>query len=65
MAHIDALRPPGPYVVAVELERDVDPAPYAAAGATWLLTAIDPHSLGSAADVADVRAFVRAGPPRP
>jgi alkanesulfonate monooxygenase SsuD/methylene tetrahydromethanopterin reductase-like flavin-dependent oxidoreductase (luciferase family) len=65
MAAIAALRAPGPYDVAVELEHGVDPAPYAAAGATWVLTAIDPHSLGSAAYVADVRALVRAGPQHP
>ncbi len=64
VADIDAIRPPGPYDVAVELEHDVDPAPYVAAGATWLLTAIDPHSLGSAAGIDGVRALVRAGPPQ-
>lgn len=48
-----------PYDVAVELEPEQDPAPWAAAGATWVL-------VGVAADAVDldrVRGAVRAGPP--
>jgi alkanesulfonate monooxygenase SsuD/methylene tetrahydromethanopterin reductase-like flavin-dependent oxidoreductase (luciferase family) len=60
---IEAIRPPGPFDVAVELERQVDPAPYVAAGATWLLVGCDPEALASAGAVDDLRALVRAGPP--
>jgi alkanesulfonate monooxygenase SsuD/methylene tetrahydromethanopterin reductase-like flavin-dependent oxidoreductase (luciferase family) len=63
VAEIDAIRQPGPFDVAVELERQVDPAPYVAAGATWLLVSCDPEALASAAAVADLHALVRAGPP--
>ena len=49
-----------PFDVAVELEPGSDPAPFAAAGATWGLVAFpwDPVS------VDQVRAVIRAGPPR-
>lgn len=40
--------------LAVALERDVDPAPYAAAGATWVLTELGPGS-----SIADARAVIR------
>lgn len=40
--------------LAVALERDADPAPYAAAGATWVLTELGPGS-----SLADARAVIR------
>ncbi|MER7247432.1 LLM class flavin-dependent oxidoreductase [Kribbella sp. NPDC000426] len=45
--------------IAVALEPDVDPRPYAAAGATWCLMDVDPTTLR----LADVRAVIAAGPP--
>jgi alkanesulfonate monooxygenase SsuD/methylene tetrahydromethanopterin reductase-like flavin-dependent oxidoreductase (luciferase family) len=44
--------------VVVELPADADPAPWEAAGATWVLTRLGPYRL----DVADVRRVVRRGP---
>ncbi|MEV4508036.1 LLM class flavin-dependent oxidoreductase [Dactylosporangium sp. NPDC049525] len=57
-ATIAGLREPGPYDIAVELAPGVDPGPYAAAGATWWLTAFDPESV----TVDEVRGVLRAGP---
>jgi alkanesulfonate monooxygenase SsuD/methylene tetrahydromethanopterin reductase-like flavin-dependent oxidoreductase (luciferase family) len=57
-ATIAARRPPGPFDIAVELAPGVDPAPYAAAGATWWLTAFDPHTL----TLDEVHGVLRAGP---
>ena len=57
-ATIAELRGPGPYDIAVELAPGVDPRPYAAAGATWWLTAFDPEAV----TVDEVRGVVRAGP---
>jgi alkanesulfonate monooxygenase SsuD/methylene tetrahydromethanopterin reductase-like flavin-dependent oxidoreductase (luciferase family) len=65
IAEIEVMRPPGPFDVAVELEQQADPAPYVAAGATWLLVGCDPEALASSATIADLRALVRAGPPHP
>ncbi len=60
VAAITALRddPTSPYDYVVALEPDTDPAPYVDAGATWLLTDLDPHAVTLAA----VRSLVRAGP---
>ncbi|GIF66298.1 hypothetical protein Ais01nite_43330 [Asanoa ishikariensis] len=58
-AMIAGLRAPGPFDIAVELAPGNDLAPYAAAGATWWLTAFDPESV----TVDEVRGVVRAGPP--
>ena len=57
-ATIAGLRGPGPYDIAVELAPGADPRPYAAAGATWWLTAFDPESV----TVDEVRGVLRAGP---
>src|SRR5918992_31061 len=46
-----------PYDIAVELPPGSDVEPYAEAGATWLMTGLDPG-----ASVADVRAVIREGP---
>jgi Fe-S-cluster formation regulator IscX/YfhJ len=46
--------------IAVALEPDVDPRPYADAGATWCLLDVDPATVR----LADVRAVIAAGPPR-
>ncbi|MET7419707.1 LLM class flavin-dependent oxidoreductase [Dactylosporangium sp. NPDC005555] len=51
--------PEGPFDVAVELPPGGDPGPYVRAGATWLLSELDP--VGLTAD--RVRGVVRAGPP--
>lgn len=59
VALIAELRGPGPYDVAVELAPGTDLAPYAAAGATWWLTAFDPEAV----TVDEVRAVLKAGPP--
>ena len=48
------------YDIAVALEPDVDPCPYADAGATWCLMDVDPVTL----QLADVRALIAAGPPK-
>lgn len=50
--------PTTPYDVAVALPPDTDPAPYAAAGATWCLTDLDPHNL----HLTDLTAIVTNGP---
>lgn len=50
--------PSAPYDVAVDLPPGTDTAPYAAAGATWWLTAIEPENL----DVDTVRGIIRDGP---
>lgn len=62
VAAITALRdePTAPYDFVVALEAGSDPAPYADAGATWILTEQDPHPL----DLQAVRSLVRAGPQR-
>ncbi|WP_327007425.1 hypothetical protein OHA72_09255 [Dactylosporangium sp. NBC_01737] len=57
-ATIAGLWEPGPYDIAVELVAGVDPGPYAAAGATWWLTAFEPTSV----TVDEVRGVLRAGP---
>ena len=46
-----------PYDIAVELPPGSDVEPYAKAGATWLMTGLDPG-----VSVADVRAVIREGP---
>jgi alkanesulfonate monooxygenase SsuD/methylene tetrahydromethanopterin reductase-like flavin-dependent oxidoreductase (luciferase family) len=46
--------------LAVALEPDVDPRPYADVGATWCLMDVDPSTLR----LADVRTVIAAGPPR-
>jgi probable F420-dependent oxidoreductase len=48
---------PAPFDLAVALPADTDPAPYAAAGATWWLAEVEP---GTALDT--VRGVVRDGP---
>jgi alkanesulfonate monooxygenase SsuD/methylene tetrahydromethanopterin reductase-like flavin-dependent oxidoreductase (luciferase family) len=53
VAEIAAALPAG-HDIAVCLERDVDPVPYAAAGATWVLTELGPGS-----SLADARAVIR------
>jgi alkanesulfonate monooxygenase SsuD/methylene tetrahydromethanopterin reductase-like flavin-dependent oxidoreductase (luciferase family) len=47
-----------PFDLAVELDPGSDPAPYAAAGATWGLVAFPPHPLS----VDRVRGVIREGP---
>lgn len=49
---------PGPYDVAAGLPVGVDPAPYAAAGATWHLVEFEPS-----VRLDTVRAVLRSGPP--
>jgi alkanesulfonate monooxygenase SsuD/methylene tetrahydromethanopterin reductase-like flavin-dependent oxidoreductase (luciferase family) len=49
-----------PFDVVVHDLAGADPGPWAAAGATWLLTTFDPFQLDGAA----VRAVVRNGPPQ-
>jgi alkanesulfonate monooxygenase SsuD/methylene tetrahydromethanopterin reductase-like flavin-dependent oxidoreductase (luciferase family) len=49
----------GPFDVAVALPPGTDPAPYAAAGASWYLAEFPPEAVSQAA----VRAVVRDGPP--
>jgi hypothetical protein len=44
--------------VVVELPVGEDPQPWAAAGATWVLTRLRPYDL----DLAEVQRVVRAGP---
>jgi alkanesulfonate monooxygenase SsuD/methylene tetrahydromethanopterin reductase-like flavin-dependent oxidoreductase (luciferase family) len=48
-----------PYDIAVELPPGSDVGPYAEAGATWWMTALEPG-----VSVADVRAVIREGPAR-
>lgn len=48
---------PRPFDLAVALPADIDPAPYAAAGATWWLAEFGP---GTAVDT--VRGVIRDGP---
>jgi alkanesulfonate monooxygenase SsuD/methylene tetrahydromethanopterin reductase-like flavin-dependent oxidoreductase (luciferase family) len=62
VATITGLRPgaTAPYDVAVGLPLDVDPLPYAAAGATWWLPELDP---GVPLDT--VRGVLRDGPANP
>jgi alkanesulfonate monooxygenase SsuD/methylene tetrahydromethanopterin reductase-like flavin-dependent oxidoreductase (luciferase family) len=52
--------PTQPFDVAVQGLPGIDPAPWAAAGATWWLVRFEPFNL----HVADVRAVVENGPPR-
>jgi alkanesulfonate monooxygenase SsuD/methylene tetrahydromethanopterin reductase-like flavin-dependent oxidoreductase (luciferase family) len=47
-----------PYDVVVALPFDVDPTPYAEAGATWWLPELEPEDLS----VPDIRAFIERGP---
>ena len=47
-----------PFDLVVELPAGADPAPWAAAGATWVLTRLGPYEL----DVDEVVRVVRAGP---
>ena len=47
-----------PYDVAIALPPGTDPAPYAAAGATWWLTELDPEAVS----VDEVRGVLRDGP---
>lgn len=60
VAAITPLRedPTSPYDYVVALERETDPAPFIEAGATWILTDVDPRTL----DLEAVRELVRAGP---
>ncbi|WP_315096309.1 LLM class flavin-dependent oxidoreductase [uncultured Cellulomonas sp.] len=60
VAQVDALRTDRarPYDVAIELVPGADPAPWVAAGATWVFTDVDPATLRLDA----VRRMVRAGP---
>ncbi|MFC7491876.1 MULTISPECIES: LLM class flavin-dependent oxidoreductase [unclassified Knoellia] len=53
--------PARPFDVAIDLAPGTDPAPWLAAGATWLLTDLDPETLR----LEIVRAMVREGPQRP
>lgn len=57
---VGAARPAGldGFDVVVELPADADPGPWAAAGATWVLTRLGPYDL----DPQEVRRVVRAGP---
>ncbi|HSV40969.1 MAG TPA: LLM class flavin-dependent oxidoreductase [Nocardioidaceae bacterium] len=50
--------PAAPYDVAVDLAPGTDLAPYAAAGATWWMTDLDPHAM----KVDTVRGVIRDGP---
>jgi hypothetical protein len=50
-----------PYDVIVELEPDIDPGPYAAAGATWCLLAWPWESIS----VDQLRGAIRDGPATP
>lgn len=60
---VKALRedPTRPFDVAIDLAPGTDPAPWVAAGATWVLTDLDPATLRLDA----VRSMVREGPHRP
>jgi alkanesulfonate monooxygenase SsuD/methylene tetrahydromethanopterin reductase-like flavin-dependent oxidoreductase (luciferase family) len=64
---IDRLRrethsdPSESFDLAVELDPGSDPAPYAAAGATWGLVAFPPNPVS----VDQIRGVIRAGPARP
>ncbi|WP_421734016.1 LLM class flavin-dependent oxidoreductase [Cellulomonas sp.] len=60
VARVGDLRtdPARPYDVAIDLAPGVDPAPWVAAGATWVLTDVDPATLR----LDSVRGMVRAGP---
>lgn len=53
--------PTQPFDIAIDLAPGTDPAPWADAGATWVLTDLDPETL----HVDAVRAMVREGPHRP
>ncbi len=59
---VAALREPGagPFDVTAMIGPDEDPAAFAAAGATWLLTKFAPFDVKAA----NIRAVVAAGPPR-
>lgn len=60
--HIETLRGDagGAFDVAIDLSADTDPTPWLAAGATWVLTDLEPATLRLDA----VRAMVREGPRR-
>ncbi|KQY47857.1 LLM class flavin-dependent oxidoreductase [Cellulomonas sp. Root137] len=60
VARVGALRadPELPYDVAIDLTPGTDPAPWVAAGATWVLTDVDPATLR----LDPVRRMVREGP---
>jgi len=57
---VAAAREGGPagFDVVVELPPGDDPAPWAEAGAGWLLTRVGPYDI----DLAEARRVVRAGP---
>ncbi|WP_353950549.1 LLM class flavin-dependent oxidoreductase [Knoellia sp. S7-12] len=63
VARVESLRedPTRPFDVAIDLAPGTDPAPWVAAGATWVLTDLDPETLRLDA----VRALVREGPFHP
>jgi alkanesulfonate monooxygenase SsuD/methylene tetrahydromethanopterin reductase-like flavin-dependent oxidoreductase (luciferase family) len=54
-------RPAGPYDIAVALPPGTNPAPYAAAGATWWLPEFDPATVS----LDQVRGVLRDGPATP
>lgn len=60
VAQVQEIRGPnaGPYDFAVELSPDADPAPYAKAGATWLLVNFEPEAM----KVDQVRSVLQEGP---
>lgn len=57
---VGALRPASDprFDLVVDLQPDDDPAPWGAAGATWVLTRVGPHDI----DLEATRRLVRAGP---
>ena len=59
LRHQEGIDGAGPFDVAVELEPGTDPAPFAAAGATWGLVAFPSDPLS----VDRVRGVIRDGPP--
>jgi alkanesulfonate monooxygenase SsuD/methylene tetrahydromethanopterin reductase-like flavin-dependent oxidoreductase (luciferase family) len=59
IALVKSERPSGDFEVVVHDVVGADPQPWAAAGATWLLTTFDPFSI----DVEKMRAVITQGPP--
>jgi alkanesulfonate monooxygenase SsuD/methylene tetrahydromethanopterin reductase-like flavin-dependent oxidoreductase (luciferase family) len=57
VAEVRAVRGEGPFDYAVDVPPGTDPAPWAAAGATWMLT-----GLGRQPAQAEVRSVIAAGP---
>ena len=57
---VAALRenPSAPYEYVISLDRNDDPTPYVAAGATWCITEFDPTTIS----IARVRDVVQGGP---